>query len=479
MASIYRRKYKDPKTGRTKRCRTYTIEWQDANGRWRREGTNYTDRESARQYACNLEKESAQNAQGLRDSYEKNKNRPIQEHIDEYLADLETIGRDEMYCYNIRKRLAKLLSACGWQRLADIEANGFLAWRTAEKAAGLAPRTLNQYLETARAWLNWLVRHNKIADNPLAVVGKLDTRGKAKRKRRALSLSDLHSLLNAAEERRLTYWTAAQTGLRRAEMADLRWYDLHIEQGEPSPYVALRADSTKAHRADSIPLHPDLAEALLEARPADFQGQGRVFDSIPDMKTFKADLAAAGIPYKDDAGRQIDFHALRFTFNNLLFKAGVMPHQAMELMRHTDLKLTMTAYTDPRLLDTASAVDSLPSLAPGQGPERQTVRKTGTDDIPLVEILVGADRISSHNESSVDLNSASKNELKLSSQNVVTANGKHQLASTVTTKKTPVTAKVTGAGETGELGFEPRLSDPESLVLPLHYSPINWTLHKV
>ena len=29
----------------------------------------------------------------------------------------------------------------------------------------------------------------------------------------------------------------------------------------------------------------------------------------------------------------------------------------------------------------------------------------------------------------------------------------------------------TGTGQTGELGFEPRLSDPESLVLPLHYSP--------
>ena len=26
--------------------------------------------------------------------------------------------------------------------------------------------------------------------------------------------------------------------------------------------------------------------------------------------------------------------------------------------------------------------------------------------------------------------------------------------------------------EAGELGFEPRLSDPESLVLPLHYSPV-------
>ena len=30
-----------------------------------------------------------------------------------------------------------------------------------------------------------------------------------------------------------------------------------------------------------------------------------------------------------------------------------------------------------------------------------------------------------------------------------------------------------GLRETGELGFEPRLTDPESVVLPLHQSPLS------
>jgi len=177
-----------------------------------------------------------------------------------------------------------------------------------------------------------------------------------------------------------------------------------------------------------------------------------------------------------DAGRQFDLHALRFTFNNLLSKAGVSPRQAMELMRHTDLQLTMKGYTDPRLLDTASAVQSLPSLAPRGNRKMQTARKTGTDDMPLVEILVGANRISAHSESSADSKSANGNELKLRSQNSASAICQHKLASPDTNKTTPVTKGATGAGETGELGFEPRLSDPESLVLPLHYSPKS---HKV
>jgi len=68
---------------------------------------------------------------------------------------------------------------------------------------------------------------------------------------------------------------------------------------------------------------------------------------------------------------------LRYTFGTSLAKAGVAPRVAMELMRHTDMKLTMNLYTDPRLLDTAGAVASLPALDEGQ--DAAAVR-TGTDD---------------------------------------------------------------------------------------------------
>ena len=40
-------------------------------------------------------------------------------------------------------------------------------------------------------------------------------------------------------------------------------------------------------------------------------------------------------------------------------------------------------------------------------------------------------------------------------------------------RKTPASVYLAGAfSSTGELGFEPRLTDPESVVLPLHYSPV-------
>ena len=50
-------------------------------------------------------------------------------------------------------------------------------------------------------------------------------------------------------------------------------------------------------------------------------------------------------------------------------------------MRHSKIDLTMNVYTDPKLLDVAGALDSLPSLNLDALPsaERQTMRATGTD----------------------------------------------------------------------------------------------------
>ena len=54
------------------------------------------------------------------------------------------------------------------------------------------------------------------------------------------------------------------------------------------------------------------------------------------------------------------------------------PRVAMALMRHTDMRLTMNVYTDPRIFDLAGAVEKLPSL-PTDTSQREAARATGTD----------------------------------------------------------------------------------------------------
>lgn len=89
----------------------------------------------------------------------------------------------------------------------------------------------------------------------------------------------------------------------------------------------------------------------------------KLFD-VPDglVRIFDRDLAAAGIAKKDADDRTVDVHGLRHTFATMLSQAGVRPRTAQELMRHSDIRLTMTTYTHLGLVDTAGAVESLPSL---------------------------------------------------------------------------------------------------------------------
>jgi integrase len=71
------------------------------------------------------------------------------------------------------------------------------------------------------------------------------------------------------------------------------------------------------------------------------------------------------VPRTDDRGRTIDIRALRHTFGTHLSKAGVPLRTAQAAMRHSDPSLTANVYTDPKLLDMAAAVASLPDLPLG------------------------------------------------------------------------------------------------------------------
>jgi hypothetical protein len=100
------------------------------------------------------------------------------------------------------------------------------------------------------------------------------------------------------------------------------------------------------------------------------------------VRILDRDLRAAGIPKRDDRGRTVDVHAMRTTFGTLLSTTGTAPRTAQAAMRHSDIKLTMGVYTDPRLLDVRGAVERLPALplnGPPLGTEAGAGRRTGTD----------------------------------------------------------------------------------------------------
>jgi integrase len=282
-------------------------------------------------------------------------------HLDSFLAELKARGNSALYIYDTERNINNLMAECRWVVPADINAISFETWRT--KHSDKAPKTLNMDLAAIRNFVRWMCQRNLLEKDPLSVVAKVKTNGRQVRPRRAFTAEEMRRLLAVADWRAPMYLTAYHTGLRRAELQALIWGDLNLEA--PKPYVAIRASTSKNRKRAILPLHRDVVTTLRSMRPVDVSADSLVFRHLSRLIRFKKDLKAAGIPYKDVQGRYLDFHSFRHTTCTNLAMAGVGVRTAMELMRHSDAKLTNTVYTDATQLHTAEAVESVPSVLDG------------------------------------------------------------------------------------------------------------------
>ena len=181
-------------------------------------------------------------------------------------------------------------------------------------------------------------------------------------------------------KRRLIYKTLVLTGLRKSELGSLTIGQLDLTG--PVAYAVLNAADEKNREGSNIPLRSDLAaelEAWLQQRLLDRRAECRRRGEpaparLPDReplfgvpsgltRILNRDLEAAGIPKRDARDRVVDIHALRVTFCSHLCAAGVPLRTAQAAMRHSKPELTANIYSDPKLLDIAGAIESLPRLA--------------------------------------------------------------------------------------------------------------------
>ncbi len=204
----------------------------------------------------------------------------------------------------------------------------------------------------------------------------------------------LDELERIGRERELLYLVLVTTGLRQGELQSISIGQTHLD--ESPAWLELSHRDEKSGNGASIPLRDDVAKRLrkhLSERLDSMNSESNVLAmsgrldrlplevplfTVPDklVRILDRDLAAAGIPKIDERGRSVDVHAMRHTFATMLSTSGVSPRVAQEAMRHSTMELTMKVYTDPKLLDVAGAVASLPSMNPV--PIRNQMKATGT-----------------------------------------------------------------------------------------------------
>ena len=192
----------------------------------------------------------------------------------------------------------------------------------------------------------------------------MQSNGKQVQPRRAFTREEFQRLLAASGPRRAVYLTAVFTGLRRGELAALEWDDIDLDAERP--FLKARASTTKNHKEAVIGLHQDVVAELRLIRPRRPASNQQIFEGLmPRIKRFRADLKRANVDYINAKGQRADFHSLRYTLATNLAVAGTPPRVAMEIMRHSDMRLTAKTYTDPGLLAVWDRVANLPSFNTG------------------------------------------------------------------------------------------------------------------
>ena len=288
---------------------------------------------------------------------------PLLDLLSEHVNELTVLGRSDEHLRHVDKRLRRLARECGWMRLADVTPASFQTWRKAQTTK--APKTLNEYLAALSTFWTWLRKQGRVSANPFELVERADTRGKERVRRRALSDAEAIQLLNVAGTNQLAYLLPLYAGLRRKEAKALRWSDLVL--GAEGGLLRIHAEVNKNRKEQALPLHQELAKALQQHKPADSKADDLVLvNGVPNMKEVRKDLEKAGIPFLDERGRRMDYHALRTTFVTRLSIMKVHPRMAMELARHSDLKLTMKNYTDVGQLPLREIMDTIPGFGRGK-----------------------------------------------------------------------------------------------------------------
>ena len=364
----------------------------------------FRDMDATRERARTLERDAERRAAGLVDPFEQFLRQPIDDALADFMA-----GQTATRAPQIRMQVGRIIDGTGARRLCELDAPKIEAWLRSQQqpqrgqtdALGrprkpMSDTTYNEYIASVRAFTRWAVTNRRLPHDPLVGLKRIPAkRVTRKHPRRALTLEQLGALLAAAErraerelltirrgerrgreaakvrpraleraralgrERRLCYLLAFWLRLRRSEIAALEWRDVRLDTVPAS--VTLRAETTKAKRADSLPLHPQLREELSKVWRPDLQPTQRVVRTVPDMKAFRADLAAAGIAERDERGL-VDLHALGKSLITAMHANGVSQRSAQALARHSDPRLTAVTYTDASLLPLAEELAKVPPI---------------------------------------------------------------------------------------------------------------------
>lgn len=289
-----------------------------------------------------------------------------------YSDGIDRLAKLDVYTLPVRRCTPGTLSAL----IAAIQ-------RGAGGSRPVTVRTAVALTESLRMALSWAAARQLIPVNPLAGAQLPKTE---KRQQRILSEDDIADLVKAAEGNpfRIPLLLALYGGLRREEVAALRWQDVDFKRRTVTIRQAITRTSSGAEvlktpktagscRTVSMPRFV-MDELRLMDKPAERvcvtpAGQPYRLDSYPQAVRRLIERVNAA---RQDAKRPpmplATYHDLRHTHAAMLIRMGVQPKVIQERLGHASIKMTMDlyGYLMPGLQESvADALDSDFQMAAG------------------------------------------------------------------------------------------------------------------
>ena len=307
----------------------------------------------------------------------------VREFLDEWLegarTDLALVAWTN-YGQIIRRNIKPYLGA---KRLSDLSPLDVKRWHgklleggradggpLAVRSVQLSHRVLHRALADAVRW-------NLIAINPAS--GVRVPKGERK-EMKVWTAEDAKRFLDAlADDRLVALWTLAlHTGLRRGELAGLRWSDVDLDEGTltvaqqrtSANYVTVvTAPKAKSHRQLL------LAPATVAALKAHLSRQRQ------ERLALGPDWTDSGYVFVDELG--VEYHPQRFTkmFDDAIRSVGVVPKIRLHDTRHTMATLALEAGVHPKVVQEQLGHSSIAVTMDTYSHVPQAVKRDSADKI--------------------------------------------------------------------------------------------------
>lgn len=329
-----------------------------------------------------LQREHADREAGIRTVAQEQAAKTLADHMEDWLTAVGHGGAGAGTIAECRRHVMEIARLAGWERIGQIERGALVTalatlrkhvQREGVKREKPSPTTRNHYLRHVRQFCRWLADHDRLPNDPTRGVKRLSTMTGRAYVHRCPTDAEMARLfahladdgaertggagvltLQGGAHRALAYRVAMATGLRKSEVRSLtrRSFDL------TAATVRVEAAYSKHRRVDVLPLPGWLVAELREWFAAD----GPTWGAWPTAgaKVLQADLAAAGLEYRTDAGYW-SWHSFRTWYvTTLANQPNISPKTLMELARHSTAQLTMSVYAKARTEAMRDAVNQIP-----------------------------------------------------------------------------------------------------------------------